>query len=100
MRPLGIPVTLDRPRTLPLNEQALHICRHTFCVALEPAAFLQAELTLELTRDLIWSGCVIEGGRLTWEMVCRMVTLDNFTTFHDPIAKALLRGIGSAYQPN
>ena len=100
MNELGIPIKLDRTRTLLLNPLALQLCQYTFCVKLDSTEFLQAELTLELTRDLIWSGCAIEDQGLSWETVCPHVTPENYETFHDAIAKAALRGLGISYQPH
>jgi biotin operon repressor len=45
VKELGIPITLDRPRTLLLDQQALRLCRYTFCIDLKPEALFQADLT-------------------------------------------------------
>jgi hypothetical protein len=98
MKPLGIPITtLDRPRSLLLNAQALHLCRHTFCVDLKPEAFLLADLTLDLTRQLLWCGLVIEDRRLQFETVCRMSADQFATAFKGNAANAIdafVQGLG------
>ena len=102
MNTLGIPITLDRPRTLLIDEAAFHLIARMTGVDLaqamrdDPNEFV---FTLEITQGLILAGCAGEDARLTLEKVKRYVTQENYKAFHEPICKAIMRGIGISYQP-
>jgi hypothetical protein len=102
MKPLGIPVTLDRVRTLTLDGRAFALIKQLSGVDLaqamadDPDGFV---LTLDITRGLILAGCLAEDSRLTLEKVSQFVTSDNYESFHLSIAKAIARGNDIPYRP-
>ena len=102
MKTLGIPITLDRPRTLLIDEAAFALIQQRYGVNL--AEVMRQDIdgftfTLDITRACLFAGCVAEDSRLTPNHVSRVVTHENFECFHEPIVKAIMRGLGIAYQP-
>jgi hypothetical protein len=110
MKPLGIPIRLDRPRTLLLDEAAFHLIARTTGVNLAEIMRSAMEtfmktgvdtftLTVDVVRVLVWAGCRHEDRRLSFSTVAALITDDNHPQFHDDIVKALLRGFGVSYSP-
>jgi hypothetical protein len=102
MKQLGIPIKLDRVRTLTLDGRAFALIKHLSGVDLAQAMCDEGEgftFTLEITRGLILAGCLAEDARLTLDKVSQFVTPDNYDSFHVTIMEAIARGCGIPYQP-
>ena len=102
MNTLGIPIKLDRVRTLTLDGRAFALIKHLSGVDVAQAMCDEGKdftFTLALTRGFILAGCLAEDSRLTLVKVSRFVTPDNYETFHVSIMKAIARGCGIPYQP-
>jgi hypothetical protein len=100
VKPLGIPITLDRPRILLLDEDAFELIRQSTGIDVKEAmrAALDRDgvngfpMTLEITRGLILAGCLAEDSRLTLKTVSQYVTPQNHERFHLSVTKAIFRG--------
>ena len=102
MKTIGIPIKLDRVRTLTLDGRAFALVKHLSGVDVAQAMCNEGEgftFTLEITRGLILAGCLAEDSRLTLETVSRFVTPRNYETFHVSIITAIARGHGIPYHP-
>ncbi len=102
MKPLGVPIRLDRPRTLLIDEAAFHLIAEKTGVNLAEIIRDRIDtftLTVDVTRALVWAGCRHEDGRLEFSKVSELITEANHEQFHEPISKAMARGLGVAYHP-
>lgn len=105
MKTIGVPITLDRPRTLLLDAAAFELIRQStgidvkgaMCEALERDGVHGFPMTLQITRGLILAGCLAEDPRLTLDKVSRYVTAQNHESFHLSITKAMFRGHNIPY---
>ena len=97
---LGIPVNLDnRIRSLLIDPAALRLLHDTFGVRIDSASMMAQPMTLDFVRQCVWVGCLHEDARITYQQVCYLVTPANTVTFHEAIARAICRGLGTNYNP-
>ena len=89
MKPCGISITLDHPRTLLLDRTALRLFR--YAVGIREDELLAMEMNLERVQQLLCVGLHHESPRLTYQKVCLLVTHRNYTQFLSPIAQAIVQ---------
>ena len=85
----GVPIVLDKPRTLRFDYRALRTIERRLGVEIKELPTLDMDKP-EVLRTLLWAGLRHEDHRLTFKHLKKLTSTGRTSRFHEPIGRALL----------